>query len=75
MFVRVHVTPGARKERFLKVSNTEYHVAVREPAERNLANMRVRILLAEIFSVSVSNVRLLTGHRSSSKMFSIDISV
>jgi uncharacterized protein YggU (UPF0235/DUF167 family) len=74
MYVKVHATPGARKELVTKQSDTEFHIAVRERAERNMANKRIRELLAEAFKVPLSDVRILTGHRSSSKMYSIDVS-
>lgn len=73
MYVRARVTPGAKKERVTKESDTEFYITVRERAERNMANTRVREILAESFGVPVGQVRLLAGHRSSSKMFSIEV--
>jgi len=71
MFVKVSVTPGVKKEEFKKKSDVHYIVRVKEKAERNMANTRVRELLAEELGVSVQSVRLIGGHRSPSKMFSI----
>ena len=71
MYIRVHANPSARKERVMKIDNTTYQIAVREPAERNMANVRIREILSEEFNVPVSEVKVLTGHRSSSKRFSI----
>ena len=73
MYIRVIAKPGAKKERVTKKSDTEFHIAVKEPAERNMANKRIRELLAITLGVSKRSVRMLTGHRSSSKMFSIDL--
>lgn len=73
MYIRVHVVPGAKKERVTKVSDTEFHIAVREPASQNLANRRIVAIIAESFSVSPTQVRILTGHRSSSKMVSVEV--
>ena len=75
MFVRVHAVPGARKERITKEDATTFTICVKEPAERNLANKRIRDILALEFGVSPLQVRLLTGHRSSSKMYSVEVSV
>lgn len=72
MYIKALVTPGARKERLEEKAPDTFLVSVREPAERNLANTRVRELLAARFSVPVSQVRILTGHRGSSKMIAID---
>jgi uncharacterized protein YggU (UPF0235/DUF167 family) len=73
MYVRVHAVPGARKENVTKIDETTFNIKVREPAERNLANGRIRELLAREFRVSVPQVTMLTGHRSSSKMYSIEV--
>lgn len=72
MYVRVHAVPGARKERVTKSDETTFQITVREPAERNLANGRIREILAGELGVPLSQVRLLTGHRSSTKMYSIE---
>jgi uncharacterized protein YggU (UPF0235/DUF167 family) len=73
MYVRVVVTPNAKRERVSKVKDTEFHITVREPAERNLANTRIREILAYEFDVSVTKVRLLTGHHSRVKIVDVDV--
>jgi len=73
MYVRVVVTPDAKKEKVSKVKDTEFHIAVREPAERNMANIRVRELIAYEFGVPVTKARLLTGHRSRVKIVDVDV--
>lgn len=73
MFVKVVITPGARKERVSKVKETEFHIAVREPAERNMANKRILAILAAKYGISVAQVRILTGHRSRAKIVSVDV--
>lgn len=73
MYVRVVVEPGSKRERVTKISDTEFQVSVREPRERNMANTRIRELIAREFGVPVTRVRLLTGHRSSSKILSIEV--
>ncbi len=70
MFIKVIVTPGAKKESVREVGEA-LHLSVREPAEQNRANDRVREILAARAQVRVSQVRILTGHRSRSKMISI----
>lgn len=73
MYVHVHAIPGAKKERVTKVADDEFHIAVREKAERNMANKRIIELLAESLGVSTGHIKMLTGHRSPSKMFSVEI--
>jgi uncharacterized protein YggU (UPF0235/DUF167 family) len=72
MYVRVHAYPGAKKEKVTSKKDSVFEISVKEPAERNLANKRIRQILAEFFSVPVTQVTMLTGHQSSSKMFSIE---
>ncbi len=72
MYVRVHVVPGAKKERVVCTSKTEFQISVKEPAERNMANTRVLLLLAQELGVSTKQLRILTGHHSSSKIVSVE---
>ena len=71
MFVKVIATPGAKKEKIERISDTEFEIAVREPAERNLANRRIVTIVAREFRVLPAKVRIISGHRSHSKILSI----
>ena len=73
MYIRVHVTPGAKKERVTKTADAEFHIMVREPAERNMANKRIREIIAQESGISVTKVQILTGHRSQVKMMVVDV--
>ncbi len=72
MYVRVIAHPGAKKERILKESDSEYTISVREKAERNLANKRIVTIIAQELNVEESRVRILSGHRSQRKLISIE---
>lgn len=72
MFIKVFVSPGAKKEKVEEKGDT-FSISVREPATQNLANTRVRELLAVRFKAPLGKVRILTGHRSRAKMISISI--
>ncbi len=67
------VTPGARKERVVKVTAHTYEISVREEAERNDANRRVRELIAAAHVVPLARVRMVRGARSRKKTFSITV--
>ena len=78
MYIKVFVTPGAKKERVEESSSTKLGaggptllISVREPATGNRANDRVRELVALRVGKPLSEVRILTGHRSRAKMISI----
>ena len=72
MYIRVHAIPGAKKESVTKESETVFYIAVKEPAEQNLANKRIREILTQELGVSSAQVRMLTGHHSRSKIYSIE---
>ncbi|MCA9354715.1 MAG: DUF167 domain-containing protein [Candidatus Kaiserbacteria bacterium] len=71
MYIRVRVKAGARKESVSRVSETEFHMSVREPAERNMANKRVRELLAGAVGARPEDVKIITGHHSPTKIFDV----
>ena len=73
MYVHVRVTPGAKKERVSQKNDTEFEIFVREKAERNMANRRIMELLGVAFQVPTTKVKMLTGHRSPSKIFDVGV--
>ncbi len=72
MYLRVEVVPGARREEVSEGKNGSLILRVKEPAEGNQANMRVRELVALRYTLPLSAVRILTGHHSRTKMLTID---
>lgn len=73
MYIKVTVTAGAKRESLVKKSKDKLVVSVTEPAKQNLANKRVRELVAEHCAVPLSKVRIISGHHSPSKMLSVEI--
>lgn len=71
MYIHVKVTAGTKDESFEKIKELHYVARVRQKAERNLANKRVAELVAEKFGISSKAVRIISGHHSPSKLFSI----
>lgn len=71
MYIRVRVKAGVRKEKITKTGETEWQMAVREPAERNLANARIKEILAQEYDVRVQDVRIVTGHHSPVKILDV----
>jgi uncharacterized protein YggU (UPF0235/DUF167 family) len=71
-YVRVQVNPSAKKESLIQTDEKTYSISVKEPAKQNLANMRVRELLARHLGVPAAKVRMVSGHRSPRKIFDID---
>ncbi|MBP6923971.1 MAG: DUF167 domain-containing protein [Candidatus Pacebacteria bacterium] len=71
MYIKVRVYPGMKKESITKVGEDSFEVITKAPAERNLANVRVRELIAVQYEVPVSAVRFVTGHHSPSKILEV----
>lgn len=71
MYLRITVTPGAKKEVVQKLSENRWLMWVKEPAEHNLANARVCTLIARELGIPPPDVRILTGHHSRVKMISV----
>lgn len=66
--LRVRVTPGARREKVERMGDI-FVIAVKEPAEANAANARVRAILAAELGVPLARVQLKSGHQKGSKLF------
>lgn len=75
MYVKVRVIPKAKKETVSKIDDQIFEMTVKEPAERNLANNRIKELLAEEYGVKIESVRIISGHHSGSKMFDVKVEI
>ncbi len=71
MYIKVKVIPNAKKEILKQVSDDHFNISVKEKAERNMANNRIIEIIARHFNVTVSAVRIINGHHSTSKMLSV----
>jgi len=70
-YIKVFVTPSAKREKVDEKKDETLAISVKEPATGNRANNRVREIVAVKFGKPISKVRILTGHHSRSKMISI----
>lgn len=73
MYIKVKVTPNAKKEKFEKKSDELFEISVKEKAKQNMANERTKEIIAKHFGIIKGKVRIINGHRSPSKLFSINI--
>lgn len=71
MYIKVYVTASAKKEKFAKLSDTHFEISVKEKAQQNLANRRVIDLVSAHFRIPARATRIISGHRSRSKIISI----
>jgi uncharacterized protein YggU (UPF0235/DUF167 family) len=71
MLIKVKVYPDSHREKQEFVEPDKLLLWVREPAENNLANLRVVKMVAEHFGVPTGRVRILNGHHKSSKIVEV----
>lgn len=69
-YIKVKVVTDSKKEKVEQIDNETYKVWVSAPAERGLANSRVRELLID--QLGTTAIRLVSGHTSPSKIFSVN---
>lgn len=71
MIIVVKVEPGARREKVIVKSDASFEISVKEPAEGNRANDRVREILALHFGVTAKQIRFVSGARGRTKRFEV----
>lgn len=72
MYIKVKVTPEAKKEKFEEIRDDLFEISVKEKAKQNMANKRVQELIARHFGIMKGEVKIISGHRSPSKIISIN---
>jgi len=72
MYIKIKVTADAKKEKFEQKSEDLFEIAVKEKAKQNMANERAREIVARHFGIIKGKVRIISGHRSPSKIISVD---
>jgi len=71
MRVRVHVFADMKKEVVKEVGEHNFEMKLKHPAERNMANQRMRELISEWYNVKVGKVKIITGHHSPHKIVEV----
>jgi len=72
MFLKIRVKVGARKESVIKKDEDTFLISVKEKAERNEANLRVRQIISNLYGLSIGKVQIIKGQQSPSKILKID---
>ncbi len=72
MYIRVTVEPGAKEEDLHVLTPDNFAIKVRAKAEMNMANNRLREMLARHFKLPVGKVRIISGHHHPHKIVNID---
>ena len=71
--VSVEAFPSSRKEKIERLADDKFKIYIKEPAQNNLANKRIAVILSDIYNTDVRNIKQLTGHRSQKKKFEIKL--
>lgn len=71
MIIHVKAKPDGYEEKIEKIDVTHFIVETREPPMNNRANRSITNILAQYFGIEPGKVRLIKGHRESSKIFEI----
>lgn len=58
MIINIKVKPNSLKDKVVKISEGEYEISVREPAEDNRVNICVVNLLAKKFGIDFRKIRI-----------------
>lgn len=72
MYIKVKVLTDQKKESIKETSENRFLVSVKNPAKNNSANGRLIEIFAEKFSLSKNKIRIISGHHSPSKIFSVE---
>lgn len=75
MYIRVVVYPEAKKEKVKEVGENWFEIHIKVPARKNLANQKVRELIASRYKVSEKQVKIISGHHHSRKVLSVMVNL
>ena len=70
MYIKVKVIAGAKSEKVVRKTDDHFIISVKEKAENNLANRRVLQIISDIYKIK--KVRIVSGHKSPSKLLSVE---
>ena len=71
MKITVKAKPAAREDKIEEQEGGLFVVSVKEPPVKGRANLAIIKLLANYFSVSTSNVRIISGQTSRNKVIEV----
>jgi len=71
MRINVKAKPNSKEDRVEKISDTEFIVSVKEIPVQGRANRAIIRVLAEYFGVSLSRIRIISGHISRQKVVEV----
>lgn len=71
MYIKVNLTPDAKKDLIRKAGPDKYNINVKDKPIRNLANKKMLTVLATELKVTPEQLRVVKGHHQQSKLISL----
>lgn len=71
MKIKLKVYPNSPNEEIIEVSEEEYRIYLKKPAEKNKANLELIKLLSKYFNVNQKNIIIKSGMTSRDKLIEI----
>ena len=71
MIIKVKVKPKSGKQEVRKISDNDYVVSLKKPAEDNKANIALVKLLSKELKVSSKNINIIKGLKIKNKIIKI----
>jgi len=70
MIIEIKVKPGSGKQEIKRISDKEYLIWLKKPAENNKANLELIKLLKKYFSnkYGIKNIKIIKGLKSKNKI-------
>lgn len=69
-YIKVRAKAGSKSEKIEQKSDDYFIISVKEKAEMNMANKKIIAILQDFFNTK--KIRIISGHHSPSKIFSVD---
>lgn len=71
MLIRVKVYSNTKRDEVKEIGENRFEIYVKVPANENLANQRMRELVAGRYQVKEKQVRIISGHHKPQKILSV----
>jgi len=71
MILKIKIRPNSGKQEIIRVSEDEYAVSLKKPAEDNKANIELLKLLKKHFKITAGDIKIIKGLKSRNKIIEI----
>lgn len=72
MYIKIRVIPSSKREVINRIDEENYEIKVKQEPKNNAVNKRLIEIMRDIYK-QAKIIRIISGHRSPSKIISIDV--